>query len=97
MHPSLNHPQAIEHSNQLENIPFDLSDEFLFNKKLVAEANEVERILYVITIKENEKMNLFKVGITENIVLKIIKVEDSEEMKKELKNFFKLHHQCVVK
>ena len=35
---SSGHP---EHSNQLEKIPSDLSDEFLFNRKLVAGANGV--------------------------------------------------------
>ena len=74
----------LEHAAQLEKIPSALSDEFLFNKKLGAGANGVVFQIYDPFEEENK-------------AIKIIKVDDPEEMKKELKILLNLHHQSVVR
>ena len=78
---SSDHP---EHAAELEKIPYDLSDEFTFNKKLGAGANGVVFQIYDPCEEDNK-------------AIKIIKVEDPEEMKKELIIMFKLYHQSIIR
>ena len=77
---SASHP---EHLNQLEKIPSSLSDEFLFIEKLGAGATGVV-------------FKIFDVSEEKTKALKIIKVENPEEMKKELNILYELHHKGIV-
>lgn len=74
----------LEHRNRLKKIPPDLSDEFLFKKKLGKGANGVVFQIYDLSDKENK-------------AIKIMKVNEPEKTKDELSILLKLHHQCIVR
>ena len=78
---SASHP---EHPNQHEKIPSNLSKEFLFTEKLGAGTAGVV-------------FQIFDFSEEKSKVLKIIKVDNPEEAKKELNILHFLHHQCIIK
>lgn len=73
-----------EHSDELERIPLELTDEFDFKKKLGSGANGV---VFQIYDKDDEV----------NKAMKLLNVSRKEEMKTELKVLLRLHHQYIVR
>ena len=76
-----NHP---DHSEDLERIPSELTEEFGFTKKLGSGANGVVFQIF----DEDDELNK---------ALKLLNVVKKDEMKMELKVLIRLHHQYIVR